>query len=92
MKFNIDHFLKLANLSLEDKEKETLKDQMERIIEWVDKIRRMDIDTSTYFTQKKLSIIKREDREEKGLSREEALSISPQHDGEYFVVPSILRK
>ncbi len=93
MKFDLNYFLKLAKLSVEEREKELLADQMEKIIEWVDRIRKMDLkEEGNFFEHKELKIIKREDVVRPGLKKEEALSNSPERDEGYFVVPAVIKK
>lgn len=93
MKFELEYFLKLAKLSIEEKERGLIADQMEKIIEWVDRIRKMDLkEEGHFFEHKELKIIKREDTIRPGLKKEEALSNSPERNKDYFVVPAIIKK
>lgn len=89
MKFDIDRILKLSMLELDEKEKENLKKEMEKIIEWVSKLEELQIEGEEIVFLSSTPL--REDKPKETLKREEI--ISPyNHEGIFFVVPKVVEK
>lgn len=89
MKFDIDKILKLSMIELEKEEKEYLKKEMEKIIEWVSKLEELDIEGEdvVFLTHTPL----REDETKQTLQRKDI--ISPyNYEGIFFIVPKVVEK
>jgi|GEM_PF-2278025 aspartyl-tRNA(Asn)/glutamyl-tRNA(Gln) amidotransferase subunit C len=89
MRFDFERILKLSMLELEEKEKDKIKEDMEKIIEWVSKLEELDIEGEEYFYLKKSSL--REDEPKETLEREDVL---PENNfqGIFFIVPKVVEK
>ncbi len=89
MKFDIDRILKLSMLELEENEKEKLKKEMEKIIEWVSKLEELDIEGEdvAYLTHTPL----REDEPGNTLKRKDVMP-KYNYDGVFFIVPKVVEK
>lgn len=89
MKFDIDKILKLSMLEVKEEEKEYLKKEMEKIIDWVSKLEELDIEGEevVFLTYSQL----REDEPEQTLQRKDILS-SQNYDGMFFIVPKVVEK
>lgn len=76
-------------LELEEKEKENLSKEMEKIIDWVSELEKLDIEGEeiVFLTYSPL----REDEPEKTLERKDILP-SKNYDGIFFVVPKVVEK
>ena len=89
----IDYIANVSKLEFKNKEKETIKDDLNKIISFVDKLN--DIDTEgvaplIYMTEG-VNVL-REDSVEETVSHQEALKNSPDPDTDYFKVPKVLSK
>lgn len=89
MKFDIDRILKLSMLELDEREKEYLKKEMEKIIDWVSKLEELEIEgeEGTFLISTPL----REDKAGETLKREDIMS-SFNHEGVFFIVPKVVEK
>ena len=80
-------------LSFDEKEREEIKNDLQKMIGFVDKLKELD----TAGVEPLLHIsgavnVFREDVPGNMLSREEALQNAPLHDGVYFKVPKVIKK
>ncbi len=89
MKFNIDRILKLSLLELEEEEKEYLKKEMEKIIDWVSKLEELDIEGEEVVFLNYSPL--REDEPEQTLPRKDILPLQ-NYDGIFFIVPKVVEK
>lgn len=89
MKFDIDKILKLSMLELKEEEKEHLKKEMEKIIDWVSKLEKLDIEGEevVFLNYSQL----REDEPEQTLQRKDILPLK-NYDGIFFIVPKVVEK
>jgi len=88
----IDNLSNLARLEFNQEEKEEIKKDLQRMIQFVEKLNELD----TRGVQPLLHMshetnVLREDRPGGSVSREEALSNAPGTDGVYFKVPKVIR-
>lgn len=89
MKFDIDKILKLSMIELEEEEKEYLKKEMEKIIEWVSKLEELDIEGEDVVFLAHTPL--REDEPKQTLQRKDI--ISPyNYEGIFFIVPKVVEK
>jgi len=86
------HIAKLARLSLNEKEIETYSNQLSEILNYVQKLRELNVDHVEPMKHVLNMVnVMREDKELPSLSREEVMANTPEHNGEYFKVPRVLK-
>lgn len=91
MEIPVDHFARLARLSLSDEEKELFAKQIGRILEYVNKLNELDTgsaDPTSHVIA--MSNVMREDVPSVSLPREEALGNAPDHSDRFYRVPKII--
>ena len=82
---------KLARLDLSDTEVDEFSSQLSAIIEYVEKMNKLDTDNVEPLAHcLPLSNCFREDVVKESLGTEKTLANAPQRDGEFFKVPKIL--
>ena len=89
----IDRLAHLAKLKFSEEEKKVLKSDLERMIEFVEKLKEVD----TAGTEPLLHItrtqnILREDEIKQTITKQEALLNAPLTDGDFFKVPKVIKK
>lgn len=93
-KQDVEHIAKLAKLRFSDKEKEKLQGELNKVLDYIDKLDEIPNldkveplenvnDTENVF---------REDETEKCLTKEEALKNAPSKTENFFKVPKVLDK
>ena len=96
MKINnklIDQLGALSNLKLDEDAKEKMKNDLEKMILFIDKlseIKTQNIDPLIYLSDEQN--ILRKDIPSKNTTQKAALKNAPQKDSDYFKVPKILKK
>lgn len=89
----IDHIAHLARLEFQGEDKVSIQKDMERMIEFVDKL--SEIDTANVepliFISEEMNRL-REDEPEVTVTHEEALMNAPKKDSDYFRIPKVLDK
>ena len=89
----IDNLSNLARLEFSAGEKEGIKKDLRRMIEFVEKLGELDTTGVEPLLHMSPAInVLREDIPQGSVSREEALSNAPATDGAYFKVPKVIRK
>ncbi len=89
----IDKLAHLARLKFNDDEKQEIKNDLQRMIAFVEKMNELDLDNVEPLLHMSDEInVLREDRIEGSVSREEALKNAPLHDEQYFKVPKVIKK
>lgn len=89
----IDQLAYLARLEFKDEEREAIKKDLERILQFVDKLQELDtdgVDPLIYLSDRINNL--REDKVVKTISHEEALKNAPDADSDYFRIPKVIRK
>lgn len=89
----VDHIAHLARLEFEGEKKETIKEDLERILEFIDKLKQVETDNVEpliYMTSEVNRL--REDESKVTLSQEEVLKNAPKKDSDYFRIPKVLEK
>jgi aspartyl-tRNA(Asn)/glutamyl-tRNA(Gln) amidotransferase subunit C len=89
----IDQIAHLARLEVREEDKQGLLDDMNNILNFMDKLNEVDtegVDPLVYMTEE-VNVL-REDKVVKSISREEALQNAPEHDGEFFHVAKVINK
>ena len=89
----VDHIAHLARLEFEGEKKETIKADLERILEFIDKLKQVEtenVEPLIYMTNEVNRL--REDESKVTLSQEEVLKNAPKKDSDYFRIPKVLEK
>jgi aspartyl-tRNA(Asn)/glutamyl-tRNA(Gln) amidotransferase subunit C len=89
----LNKIAKLANIKIEDSEREKLKNDMTAILAWVDKLSEIDtskVEAITHMTREKNRV--RKDVDEQNIPVEKALQNAKLKSGNYFVVPKVINK
>ena len=89
----INHLAHLAKLEFSDEEKVELKQDLEKMIGFVEKLKEVDttgVEPLLHITDA-VNIL-REDEAEKTITKQEALLNAPQTDGNFIMVPKVIRK
>lgn len=89
----IDNLANLARLHFNQEEKENLKKDLQRMIEFVDKLNELDVTNTEPLLHMGENVDVLRDDEIKGsISREEGLKNAPSTDGVFFKVPKVIKK
>ena len=89
----IDKISGLAYLEFGEEEKEKIRQDLEQILTFVEKLRELDtenVEPLVYLSDK--TDVLREDRMIPTISTEEALLNAPEKSGRFFKVPKVIRK
>ena len=89
----IDKISGLAYLEFGEEEKEKIRQDLEKILTFVEKLRELDtenVEPLVYLSDK--TDVLREDRMIPTISIEEALLNAPEKSGHFFKVPKVIRK
>jgi len=89
----VDHIAHLARLEFIGEEKEEIKQDMDKIIRFMDKLNSINTDgvEPLIFMSDAVNVL-REDVAEITISKEEALKNAPKRDSDYFRIPKVLTK
>lgn len=89
---SIDRISELAHLKLEEEEKAQLSSQLVKIVEWVNKLEKLELSDSKGGVYSPLSFYlpMREDKPRLSLPTEDALSNSPEKSGKFIRVPKVI--
>ncbi|MEY3270797.1 MAG: hypothetical protein RIS89_900 [Bacteroidota bacterium] len=89
----IDQIANLSKLSFEGEQKEAIRQDLQRMIAFVDKL--SELDTAgvepLIFMSNEVNRL-RDDNPEQSVSHEEALRNAPKKDSDYFRIPKVLEK
>ncbi|HKP32883.1 MAG TPA: Asp-tRNA(Asn)/Glu-tRNA(Gln) amidotransferase subunit GatC [Chitinophagaceae bacterium] len=89
----IDKLANLARLEFQPEEKARLKNDLQKMIAFVEKLQELDTTGSEPLLQMSTrSDVLREDEMKSTLSREEALKNAPETDGVFFKVPKVIER
>lgn len=89
----VDHIAHLARLEFSESEKEATREDLERIIAFMDKLQEVDTENVEPLVFMSHEINKlREDIPAVTLSQKEALKNAPKKDSDYFRIPKVLDK
>jgi aspartyl-tRNA(Asn)/glutamyl-tRNA(Gln) amidotransferase subunit C len=89
----VDKLAQLSRLKFEEGEKEEIKNDLQKMIAFVEKLNELDttgVEPLVHMTDE-VNIL-REDEVNGSISREEALKNAPVHDEEFFKVPKVIKK
>lgn len=89
----IDNLSNLARLEFNAVEKEAIKHDLQRMIQFVEKLGELDTTgVAPLLHMSPETNVLREDIPQGSVTREEALASAPTTDGIYFKVPKVIRK
>ncbi|MEN9571105.1 MAG: hypothetical protein RL172_2336 [Bacteroidota bacterium] len=89
----VDKLANLSRLRFDDTEKESIKTDLQRMIQFVEKLNELDttgVEPLLHMTDN-VNVL-REDEIKGSISRQQALINAPVQDGEFFKVPKVIRK
>lgn len=88
---DVEHVARLARLALTDAEKALMREQLGRILDYIDKLKQLDVEgvEPTSHAVPMLNVM-RDDEVEPCLDREQMMANAPDRIGELFRVPRII--
>jgi len=89
----IDHIAHLARLEFEGDKKEAIREDLQRIVTFMDKLTEADtenVEPLVFMTQEVNNL--RDDIPKDTLSQDEVLKNAPKKDSDYFRIPKVLDK
>jgi aspartyl-tRNA(Asn)/glutamyl-tRNA(Gln) amidotransferase subunit C len=88
----VDKLAHLARLKFNDEEKQEIQKDLQRMIEFVEKLNELNLDGVEPLLHMSDEInVLREDDVKGSISREEALKNAPLHDEQFFKVPKVIK-
>ena len=92
-KATVEQIAKLAKLEFDDKSKEEIMKDLDRMLTFVDKLNELDTEGIEPLTHMSEAYnVLREDEVKTEITQAEALKNAPQKDSDYFIVPKVLKK
>ena len=89
----VDKLANLARLRFDDAEKEEIKNDLQRMIAFVEKLNELDLSGVEPLLHMSDEVnVLREDEVKGSISRAEALKNAPLHDEQFFKVPKVIKK
>ena len=87
----VDKLARLARLKFDKSEKEEIKQDLQRMIAFVEKLNELDLEGVKPLLHMTDEVnVLREDELKGSVSRDLALKNAPSHDGEFFKVPKVI--
>jgi len=88
----IDKLAHLARLQFDESEKEEIKNDLQRMIAFVEKLNALDLENVEPLLHMSGEInVLRDDEIQGSITRKEALSNAPVHDNQFFKVPKVIK-
>jgi aspartyl-tRNA(Asn)/glutamyl-tRNA(Gln) amidotransferase subunit C len=89
----IDKLATLARLDFASDEKDEIKKDLGRILDFVEKINELDLENvePLIFMSSDVNVL-REDEVKIDITKDDALRNAPKHDSDYFKVPKVIGK
>ena len=89
----VDHIAHLARLEFEGDRKQTIKNDMEKIVRFMGKLSEVNTEEvePLIFMSTEVNVL-REDFPVISISQKDALKKAPKHDSDYFRIPKVLDK
>ena len=89
----INNLSQLARLEFNDAEKDEIKNDLQKMIAFIDKLNELDTTGVEPLLHMSDNInVLREDEVKGSISREDALKNAPVHDEQFFKVPKVIKK
>jgi aspartyl-tRNA(Asn)/glutamyl-tRNA(Gln) amidotransferase subunit C len=90
---DVEHIAKLAKLKFTDSEKEKLKGELNKVLEYIDRLNELDLsNVAPLESINESENVFREDIVKPGVTKEEALKNAPSKTDNFFKVPKVLDK
>jgi aspartyl-tRNA(Asn)/glutamyl-tRNA(Gln) amidotransferase subunit C len=89
----VEKLANLARLQFNDIEKENIKNDLQRMIQFVEKLNEVDttgVEPLLHMSEE-VNVL-RDDKVQGSISRAEGLQNAPVHDGEFFKVPKVIKR
>ncbi|MGB0914418.1 MAG: Asp-tRNA(Asn)/Glu-tRNA(Gln) amidotransferase subunit GatC [Crocinitomicaceae bacterium] len=89
----VEHIAHLARLEFEGEKKDAIREDMDRIVDFMDKLQEVetgDVEPLIYMTEEVNKL--RDDNPVVSLTQEEVLKNAPKKDSDYFRIPKVLDK
>ena len=89
----IDRLANLAKIEFDDKARSEIKNDMNKMLEFVDKLNEINTEgvDPLIFMSEEINVL-REDIAKDTVTQKEALKNAPQHDSNYIMVPKVVSK
>ena len=88
----VDKLAQLARLEFNPAEKSEIKNDLQRMISFVDKLNELDLTSTEPLLHMTDEInVLREDEVKASISREEGMKNAPEHDDQFFKVPKVIK-
>jgi len=89
----VNNLANLARLSFSEQEKAEIKDDLQRMIAFVEKLKEVDTsNTEPLLHMSEAMNVYREDAVQGSMNKQEALANAPAADDNYFKVPKVIKK
>ena len=89
----INNLAQLARLEFNDAEKDEIKNDLQKMIAFIDKLNELDTSGVEPLLHMSENVnVLREDEVKGSISREDALKNGPIHDDQFFKVPKVIKK
>ena len=89
----VDKLAHLSRLEFDATAKESIKNDLQRMISFVEKLDELDLTGTEPLLHMSENVnILRNDEVKGSVSREEALKSAPEHDDKFFKVPKVIKK
>jgi len=89
----IDNLANLARLQFDEEEKKIIRKDLQRMIQFVDKLNELDVSGTEPLLHMSDNVnMLRDDVVQGSVSREEGLKNAPDTDGVFFKVPKVIQK
>ena len=89
----VEKIANLARLKFDDSEKEAIKNDLQKMIQFVEKLNELDTTGVEPLLHMSDNVnVLREDEVKGSLSREEGLKNAATHDDQFFKVPKVIKK
>ena len=89
----VDKLAHLSRLEFNTAEKEEIKNDLQRMISFVEKLDELDLEGTEPLLHMSANVNVLRDDEVKGsITREEALKNAPAHEDKFFKVPKVIKK
>lgn len=86
-----DHIAQLAKLKFADKDKEALRNEMQKMVSFVEKLNELNTDGVEPLTHMSHVVQNpREDISQKDFLKKEGFQNAPLHDDHFFLVPKVI--
>jgi aspartyl-tRNA(Asn)/glutamyl-tRNA(Gln) amidotransferase subunit C len=89
----VDKLARLAKLHFNDEQRTEIKDDLQKMIAFVEKLNELDttgVEPLLHMSDE-INVL-REDEVKGSISRKEALQNAPSHDEQFFKVPKVIKK